>query len=241
MILIPAIDILGGKCVRLVRGDYNEATEYSQDPAVVAETWQGGGCKRIHLVDLDGARTGQAVNEELIFLIAEHSKVPVQAGGGIRTIHQIDRYLASGVDRVILGTAAFKDPTLLADATEEYPGHIWVGIDGKEGRVAVEGWVEETTTNVYELAVICEDLGVSGLVFTDIARDGTLGGPNLASLQKMASKVRMPLIASGGISSLGDLRALRNLRISQIEGCIVGKALYAEAFTLHEAIAVLEG
>jgi phosphoribosylformimino-5-aminoimidazole carboxamide ribotide isomerase len=240
MILIPAVDILGGKCVRLLRGDYRQATEYSHNPAVMAETWQAGGAKRLHLVDLDGAKSGKPVNEAVILSIAERSQIPVQVGGGIRNIDQIDRYLSSGVERVILGTAALKDPTLLADATEDYPGHIWVAIDGKGGRVAIEGWIEDTTTDVYELAEICEGLGVSGVVFTDISRDGTLTGPNLPSLEKMVNRVSLPIIASGGISSLDDLRSLRKLNLPRIEGVIVGKALYAEAFTIQQGIAVVE-
>lgn len=240
MILIPAIDILGGHCVRLVRGDYDQVTEYSQNPAYIAEKWQAGGAGRIHLVDLDGARTGLPVNEEIILAIAERTSLPVQVGGGIRTLDQIDRYVSSRVDRVILGTVAFKDPTLLADATEEYPGHIWVGIDGKDGKVAVEGWIEETTTDVFELAVICEEMGAAGVIFTDISRDGTLVGPNLHSLEKLAAKIQIPIIASGGVSSLADLKAIRDLGIDQIEGVIVGKALYAEAFTVEEAVAALE-
>ncbi len=242
MILIPAIDILGGKCVRLFRGDYDQVTEYSHNPAVVAEAWRDGGAKRIHLVDLDGARTGKAINEEIILSIGERVTVPIEVGGGIRDLDQIDRYLGSpGIDRVILGTSALKDPTLLADATNDYPGHIWVGIDGRDGRVAVEGWTEDSATDVYDLAAICEDLGVSGIIFTDIARDGTLVGPNLPSLKRMAERVSIPVIASGGVSSLEDLRALRGLGLERIEGVIVGKALYTGAFTVEEGIDVVGG
>ncbi|MCG3196981.1 MAG: 1-(5-phosphoribosyl)-5-[(5-phosphoribosylamino)methylideneamino]imidazole-4-carboxamide isomerase [Candidatus Omnitrophica bacterium] len=242
MILIPAIDILGGKCVRLFRGDYDQATEYSHNPAVVAEAWRDGGAKRIHLVDLDGARTGRAVNEEIILSIGERINTPIEVGGGIRDLDQIDHYLSSpNIDRVILGTAALKDPTLLADATSDYPGHIWVGIDGRGGRVAVEGWTEDSATDVYDLAAICEDVGVSGIIFTDISRDGTLVGPNLSSLRRMAERVSIPVIASGGVSSLDDLRALRGLGLERIEGVIVGKALYTGAFTVEEGIEVVGG
>lgn len=242
MILIPAIDILGGKCVRLFRGDYDQATEYSHNPAVVAEAWRDGGAKRIHLVDLDGARTGRAVNEEIILSIGERINTPIEVGGGIRDLDQIDRYLSSpNIDRVILGTAALKDPTLLADATSDYPGHIWVGIDGRDGRVAVEGWTEDSATDVYDLAAICEDVGVSGIIFTDISRDGTLVGPNLLSLRRMTERVSIPVIASGGVSSLDDLRALRGLGLERIEGVIVGKALYTGAFTVEEGIGVVGG
>lgn len=241
MILIPAIDLLGGKCVRLLRGEYDKATEYSADPVEVAQTWRAGGAKRIHVVDLDGAKSGQPVNEGLILEIAREAGVPIEVGGGIRSIEQIERYLSSGVDRVILGTAAFRDRDLLARAGKDHSGHVWVGIDGRNGRVAVEGWIEETTTSVYDLAKVCEQAGVGGVIFTDIARDGALVGPNLESLSEMCHQVRMPVIASGGISSLDDLRAIRSLGLSQIEGIITGKALYAGAFTIEEGVATVEG
>ena len=240
MILIPAIDLLGGKCVRLLRGEYDKATEYSDDPVKVAHTWHEGGAKRIHVVDLDGAKSGQPVNEGLIILIAREAGVPIEVGGGIRTLDQIDRYLSKGVDRVILGTAAFRDKDLLRSACRDHPGHVWVGIDGRNGRVAVEGWIEETTTSVYDLSMICEQAGVGGVIFTDIARDGALVGPNLESLKEMCRQITMPVIASGGISSLEDLRAIRNLGLPRIEGIITGKALYAGAFTIEEGVAAVE-
>jgi phosphoribosylformimino-5-aminoimidazole carboxamide ribotide isomerase len=241
MILIPAIDLLGGKCVRLLRGEYDKATEYSSNPVEVAHVWCAGGAKRIHVVDLDGAKSGQPVNEEWILQIAHEAGVPIEVGGGIRTLDQIGRYLSKGIDRVILGTAAFRDRDLLTRAGQDHPGHVWVGIDGRNGRVAVEGWIEETTTSVYDLAMICEQAGVGGVIFTDIARDGALVGPNLDSLEEMCRKIKIPVIASGGISSLDDLRAIRNLGLSQIEGIITGKALYAGAFTIEEGVEVVEG
>ncbi len=241
MILIPAIDLLGGKCVRLLRGEYDKATEYSSNPLEVAHAWRTGGAKRIHVVDLDGAKSGQPVNEEMIMLIAREAGVPIEVGGGIRSIEQIERYLSQGVGRVILGTAAFRDRDLLNRAGHEYPGHVWVGIDGRNGRVAVEGWIEETAMSVYDLAQVCEQAGMGGVIFTDIARDGALVGPNLDSLAEMCRRVKMPVIASGGISSLDDLRAIRNLGLTQIEGIITGKALYAGAFTIQEGVEVTEG
>ncbi len=241
MILIPAIDLLGGKCVRLLRGEYDKATEYSDDPVKVARTWHEGGAKRIHVVDLDGAKSGKPVNEGLILQIARDAGVPIEVGGGIRSLEEINRYLSNGVDRVILGTAAFRDKDLLRSACHEHPGRVWVGIDGRNGRVAVEGWIEETATSVYDLAKVCEKAGAAGVIFTDIARDGTLVGPNLESLTEMCRQVTMPVIASGGISSLDDLYAIRNLGLPQIEGIITGKALYAGAFTIEEGIAAVEG
>lgn len=241
MIVIPAIDLLGGRCVRLLRGEYDKVTEYSEDPLEVARRWEQGGAKRIHVVDLDGARTGQAVNQEMILRIAAAVKVPIEVGGGIRSIDQVQTYLTNGVDRVIFGTVAFSQPDLLESAASIYPGQVWVGIDGKKGRVAVEGWIRETDLDVYELAELSEQKGAGGVIFTDIARDGALVGPNLESLQEMSTRTRLPLIASGGISTLEDLRALRGLDLPRIEGCIIGKALYAGAFTLPEAIEALEG
>ena len=241
MILIPAIDILGGRCVRLLRGDYNQVTEYGSDPTAVARKWQEGGAARLHLVDLDGAKDGRAVNDEIVSAVVESLSIPVEVGGGIRTLAQVDRYLSRGVDRVILGTVAFRDPTLLAEAASAHPGRIYVAIDSKDGHVAVEGWIEETSADAYELADACQKKGAAGIVFTDISRDGTLVGPNLESLKTMVDRVSLPVIASGGISSLDDLRAIRNLHIPQIEGVITGKALYSGAFTIEEAIAVVGG
>jgi phosphoribosylformimino-5-aminoimidazole carboxamide ribotide isomerase len=234
MILIPAIDLLDGKCVRLLQGDYDKVTEYGADPVGMAKAWQRGGGKRLHVVDLDGAKAGRPRNEALVMEIAEELSIPVEVGGGIRSFEQVDRYLSSGVDRVILGTAAFKDPKLLAEAAAAYPGRVWVGIDARDGKVAIQGWTENTATDAYELAVLCQEKGAGGVIFTDIARDGMLTGPNLESLETLADRTEIPIIASGGISSLEDLRALRDSAIPRIEGVITGKALYAGAFTIEE-------
>lgn len=239
--LIPAIDILGGRCVRLLRGDYNQVTEYGSDPTAMARKWQEGGASRLHLVDLDGAKGGCAVNQDTIEAVVQSLTIPVEVGGGIRTIEQVERYISGGVDRVILGTAAFRDPTLLSEAADAYPGRVYVAIDSKDGHVAVEGWIEETSTDAYELAAACQERGAAGVIFTDISRDGALVGPNVDSLKTMVEKVDLPVIASGGISSLDDLRTLRNLDTPQIEGVITGKALYSGAFTIEEAIDVAEG
>lgn len=241
MIVIPAIDLLGGRCVRLLRGEYDQVTEYSEDPLAVARRWEEGGAQRIHVVDLDGARSGKAINQDIILRIAAAVQVPIEVGGGIRTIEQARTYLDQGVDRVIFGTVAFSQPELLESTAASYPGRVWVGIDGKNGRVAVEGWIRDTGLDVYELAALSEKLNAGGIIFTDIARDGALVGPNLDSLREMSTRTQLPLIASGGISRLEDLQALRSLNLPKTEGCIIGKALYAEAFTLPEAIRVLEG
>lgn len=241
MILIPAVDILAGKCVRLLQGDYNQVTEYGNDPLAIARQWEERGARRLHLVDLDGARAGRPVGEKLILNIANSLSRPVEVGGGIRTLDHISRYLDAGVDRVILGTAAFRRPELIEEASERYPGRVWVGIDSRDGRVSVEGWVEQTSIDTFDLAATCEDRGAAGIIFTDISRDGMLTGPNLISLKALSQKVGIPLIASGGVSSLDDLAAIRNLGIPSIEGIITGKALYSGAFSIEEAIQIVEG
>ena len=240
MIVIPAVDILGGRCVRLLQGDYSRVTEYAEDPVRMALTWEERGAERLHVVDLDGARAGKPVNNDAILTIAESLNIPIEVGGGIRSTPEIEGYLDGGVDRVILGTAAFREPGLLEEASKDFPTKVWVGIDSRDGRVAVEGWTEETARDAYDLAASCRDLGAGGIIFTDIRRDGTLEGPNLEALRTMAERVALPLIASGGISSLRDLEAIRDLGLSQVEGIITGKALYAGMFTLEEAIDALK-
>ncbi len=241
MILIPAIDILGGKCVRLFQGDYNQVTEYADDPVEQARSFQKAGAKRIHLVDLDGAKYGDPINEEIILRVANEIDVPIEIGGGIRSLEQVEKYLSNSVDRAILGTAAIRDPNLLIASAEAYPGRVYVGIDAKDGRVAVQGWTEDSGIDAFEFAKDCEKRGAGGIIFTDIARDGAMVGPNVESLQKMAETTSLNLIASGGISSLDDLRVIRELGLSQIEGIITGKAVYAGAFSVEEGIGVVEG
>jgi phosphoribosylformimino-5-aminoimidazole carboxamide ribotide isomerase len=241
MIVIPAIDLLDGKCVRLVQGDYARVTCYADNPFHIAHEWEQGGARRIHLVDLDGARKGSAVNQQILLGIAEAVTVPVEIGGGIRTLEQVQTYLDHGVDRVILGTAAYRNPDLLIESARMYPGRVWVGLDARAGKVAVQGWLEDTGVSVLELARVCQDRGAGGIIFTDISKDGMLEGTNLDSLMELVENITIPVIASGGVSSLADLSALRKLQSPQIVGCIIGKALYAKAFTLKEAIQVLEG
>ncbi|MCA9410078.1 MAG: 1-(5-phosphoribosyl)-5-[(5-phosphoribosylamino)methylideneamino]imidazole-4-carboxamide isomerase [Candidatus Omnitrophica bacterium] len=241
MILIPAIDILGGKCVRLYQGDYNQVTEYADDPVAQAKVFQAAGAKRIHLVDLDGAKNGDPINEEIILRVANEIETPIEIGGGIRSLEQVQKYLSGGVDRVILGTAAIRNPNLLIDSAMVYPGRVYVGIDAKDGRVAVQGWTEDSGIDAFEFAKQCEDRGAGGIIFTDIARDGAMVGPNLESLRKMAETTTLNLIASGGISSLEDLKAIRDLGLDSIEGIITGKAVYSGAFTVEEGIAAVGG
>ncbi|MCA9438725.1 MAG: 1-(5-phosphoribosyl)-5-[(5-phosphoribosylamino)methylideneamino]imidazole-4-carboxamide isomerase [Candidatus Omnitrophica bacterium] len=240
MILIPAIDILGGKCVRLFQGDYNQVTQYAEDPVEQAKAFQWSGAKRIHLVDLDGAKDGNPINEDIILRVAAEVETPIEIGGGIRRIEQVHKYLMGGVDRVILGTAAIRDPNLLIESAKAYPGRVYVGIDAKEGRVAVQGWTEDSGIDAFQFAQECEERGAGGIIFTDIARDGAMVGPNLESLEKMANTTSLNLIASGGISSLEDLKAIRDLGLGQIEGIITGKAVYAGAFSVEEGIAAVE-
>lgn len=241
MILIPAIDILGGKCVRLYQGDYSQVTQYADDPLEQAKAFQAAGAKRIHLVDLDGAKNGSPINEGILLRIAAELETPIEIGGGIRGLEQVNKYLSGGVDRVILGTAAIRNPDLLIDSAKTYPGRVYVGIDAKGGRVAVQGWTEDSGIDAFEFARVCEHRGAGGIIFTDISRDGAMVGPNLESLRKMAETTSLNLIASGGVSSLEDLKAIRDLDLPSIEGVITGKAVYAGAFTVEEGIRVLGG
>jgi phosphoribosylformimino-5-aminoimidazole carboxamide ribotide isomerase len=229
--LIPAIDLLDGRCVRLAQGDYAQATVYCEDPAEQARAFAAHPIPRLHVVDLDGARDGRARNGDAIArIVASAGGVPVQLGGGIRSLEAVEAALALGVDRVILGTAALHDPELLALACRRHPGRVAVGIDARDGRVAVEGWLETTGTSALELARRVEQAGAAAIVYTDIARDGMLGGPNLAATQQLARAVRMPVIASGGIGSEADL--LRAAACEPLRGAIVGRALYTGAVDL---------
>jgi phosphoribosylformimino-5-aminoimidazole carboxamide ribotide isomerase len=216
-------------------------THYGDDPVEQAKAFQESGAKRIHLVDLDGAKDGNPINEEIILRVAREVDTPVEIGGGIRRFEQVEKYLSGGVDRAILGTAAIRNPDLLIDSAKAYPGRVYVGIDAKEGRVAVQGWTEDSGIDAFEFAKQCESRGAGGIIFTDISRDGAMVGPNLESLRKMAQTTSLNLIASGGISSLGDLKAIRDLGLSQIEGIITGKAVYAGVFSVEEGIEVVEG
>jgi phosphoribosylformimino-5-aminoimidazole carboxamide ribotide isomerase len=234
--LIPAIDLLGGKCVRLVQGRYDAATVYDADPAAVAERFVQHALRRLHVVDLDGAKQGRPANTAAVRAILAAAKgVPLELGGGIRTLAAVEEWLALGVERVVLGTAALRDPALVHAAARRFPGRIGVGIDARDGRVATHGWLETSDTDVLELARRFEDAGVAALVHTDIARDGTGEGPNLAASEALAQAVRVPVIASGGVGSLSDVRAACGRGLA---GLIVGRALYTGAIDLAAALEV---
>jgi len=236
MQVIPAIDLQGGKCVRLLRGERSRQTVYSLNPVEVALKWQMQGARRLHVVDLDGAFEGIPVNSSVIAQIASAVEIPVQLGGGIRDVATAENALKLGVDRVILGTAAVEKPDLVKELVALYGERILVGIDAREGVVAVRGWVEGTDKKAVDLALEMQQFGVKEIIYTDISRDGTLEGPNLEALGAMAAALEISLIASGGISSLKDLQAIKELKRLGVNGVIVGQALYAGRFTLKEAI-----
>jgi len=240
MLIIPAIDIRGGKCVRLFQGDYGKETVYGEDPMAMAERWMNQGAQFIHLVDLDGAREGIPRNKEVIQAIVERSFVPVQVGGGIRDLVTVDDYLSFGVSRVILGTAAFTNPRFLKEACAKWPGRVAVDIAAKEGKAAISGWARETEVLAVDLARRCEELGVSVIIYTDVLRDGTQRGPNLRAIREVARVLKIPVIASGGVSTIEDIKALQPLEKEGVSGVIVGRALYAGTLKLPQAIALAE-
>lgn len=241
MILIPAVDIKNGRCVRLFQGQMDAETVFSQDPVAQARQWEAEGALRIHLVDLDGAVEQKPRNLALIESIVAAVSVPVQVGGGIRSMETISHYLSIGVDRVILGTAALRDPDLVRSACAAWPGRIVVGIDAREGRVAVDGWTETTETTTVELARRFEGAGVAAIIFTDIARDGTHGGVNTEATRALAEAVSIPVIASGGVSTLKDLEVLLPLEACGVEAVISGRALYEGTLTIAEANTLFAG
>jgi phosphoribosylformimino-5-aminoimidazole carboxamide ribotide isomerase len=238
--LIPAIDLLGGRCVRLTQGRYEAATVYSEDPRAVAAHFASHPIRRLHVVDLDGARTGQPGNREAIRAILEAARgVSVQLGGGLRSQAGVEEALGLGVDRVVVGTAALRDPDLIRDCARRHPGRVVVGIDAREGRVAVEGWTQTSERTALELAREFADVGVAAIVYTDIARDGMLAGPNLEATAALAEAVDLPVLASGGVSSLDDLRKAAGLRKRGVAGIIVGRALYTGALELGQALEIV--
>jgi phosphoribosylformimino-5-aminoimidazole carboxamide ribotide isomerase len=242
MVIIPAIDVKDGRCVRLQQGDMDAATIYSEDPVAMARHWIEQGAKRLHLVDLNGARAGKPKNEGVIRNIvkAVSDAVPVQFGGGVRDMDTIERYLDHGVSYVIIGTAAVKNPGLMHDACSAFQGHIIVGLDAKDGKVAVEGWSKLTGHDVIDLAKKFEDMGVEAIIYTDIGRDGMLTGVNLEATQKLAQSVRIPVIASGGVNNLDDIRAVRALESEGVMGVITGRAIYQGTLDFKQAQAFAE-
>lgn len=238
MILYPAIDLKDGACVRLLRGDMGLATIFGEDPAAQARAFAAEGCQWLHLVDLNGAFAGHPVNAAAVEAILAAVDVPCQLGGGIRDMATIEGWLGKGVARVILGTAAVETPDLVREAAEAFPGHVAVGIDARAGRVATRGWAEETGETASDLARRFEDVGVAAIIYTDIERDGAMQGPNVAATAALARAVSIPVIASGGVSSLGDLMALRDCG-APVAGAISGRALYEGAIDLRAALTAL--
>lgn len=237
MILYPAIDLKDGQCVRLLRGEMEAATVFSDDPAAQARAFQDAGCQWIHLVDLNGAFAGKPVNGEAVESILSAISVPAQLGGGIRDLATIDTWLSRGLSRVILGTVAVENPDLVREAARAFPGQIAVGLDARGAMVATRGWAEETDMTVTELARAFEDAGIAAIIYTDIDRDGAMEGPNIKATEALARAVDVPVIASGGVSSMDDLIALRDTGV--ISGAISGRAVYDGAIDLQAAIAAL--
>lgn len=241
MIIYPAIDLKNGQCVRLYKGDMKKETIYNDNPAAQALEWARSGFSWVHVVDLDGAVNGAPANHSAVRKIIESVDVPVQLGGGIRTMAQIEKWLAEGISRVILGTVAVRDPELVKTACYEFPGQIVVGIDARNGKVAVEGWTQESDMQATELAKVFEDVGVSTIIYTDIDRDGTGQGVNVVSTIALAQSTSIPVIASGGVGSLDDLRLVREAAQYGVEGVVVGKALYDGRIEPMDALKAISG
>ncbi|PZX17673.1 1-(5-phosphoribosyl)-5-[(5-phosphoribosylamino)methylideneamino] imidazole-4-carboxamide isomerase [Palleronia aestuarii] len=237
MILYPAIDLKDGQCVRLLRGDMAQATVFGDDPAAQAKSFREAGCAWLHLVDLNGAFEGHPVNAAAVEEILDAVDIPVQLGGGIRDMETIEMWLSKGLARVILGTAAVENPGLVREAASAFPGQVAIGLDARAGKVATRGWAEATVLNVTDLAESFEDAGVAAIIYTDIDRDGAMEGPNVAATAALARATQIPVIASGGVSSLDDLVALSETGV--IAGAISGRALYDGAIELGTALSTL--
>jgi phosphoribosylformimino-5-aminoimidazole carboxamide ribotide isomerase len=236
--IIPAIDIRGGRCVRLFQGDYAQETVYGEDPAEMARRWEGEGAHRLHVVDLDAARSGEPVNLAVVARIVAAIGIPVQMGGGVRSRDAVRRVLDVGVQRAIVGTAAAASPDAARALFTEFGEHLILGVDARDGKVAVAGWREATHWNVLDLAKAMSESGARRLIYTDIATDGTGEGPSLASTRALAQSLSIPVIASGGVGSLEHVRAVARLAGDGVEGVIIGKALYTGAVRLAEALAL---
>jgi phosphoribosylformimino-5-aminoimidazole carboxamide ribotide isomerase len=235
-VIYPAIDIRDGKCVRLVQGDYNQETIYNENPLEVARAWEAQGAAWIHLVDLDGAKAGHPVNDQLVGKIAASVNVPVQVGGGMRTMKDVERLLSLGISRVILGTAAIEDRSFVEEVLHQYGDKVAIGIDARDGFVATRGWLETSEVKAEDLAVELAGKGAQTFIFTDISRDGMMGGPNIESIVKLAKVSGQSVIASGGVSQFSDLENLTVHYQDGVTGAIVGKALYTGSIDLSEAL-----
>lgn len=239
MILFPAIDLKNGQCVRLQQGDMNRATVFNLDPAAQAATFERQGFAYLHIVDLDGAFVGKPQNAQAVEAILKAVKMPVQLGGGIRDMATLEGWLGKGIARVIIGTAAVRDPSFVKEAAKKYPGRVAVGLDARDGKVAVEGWAETSTVTALEIAQRFEDAGVAAIIFTDIARDGLLKGLNLDATIALADAISIPVIASGGLASIDDVKALLTPRAKKLEGAISGRALYDGRVDPAQALALI--
>ena len=236
MEVIPAIDLLAGRCVRLYQGDYSQSQVFDENPSAVAKQWVEQGATRLHVVDLDGAKTGDLVNLPAIESIVQAVPIPVQLGGGMRDRKKVAQILSIGVQRAILGTVAVENPQLVGELSQEFPGQIVVGIDARNGKVATRGWLKTSEVAAVDLAQQMADLGAAAIIYTDIHRDGTLQGPNIEALRELASAISIPVVASGGVSSLTDLLGLLALEPLGVNSVIVGRALYTGDVSLREAI-----
>ena len=237
MLVIPAIDLKEGSCVRLKQGRKDAVTVYSHDPAITAKRWESSGAELLHIVDLDGAFSGNQKNLDAILKIRKAVTMKLQVGGGIRSVANLINLFTSGIDRVIIGTAAIEDPEFLVKACNTYPGKVLVGIDAKDGMVAIKGWQEVTPIHAYELAKRFEMIGIAGIIYTDIKRDGMLTGPNIEAVGEMVQHAGVPVIASGGIASMADV--IKLAQIKNLWGMITGKAIYSGSLDLKEAIQFL--
>ena len=235
MIILPAIDILDQKCVRLTKGDYSTAKKVAQDPIETAKEFESAGAEFIHMVDLNGARDGRIVNNEIYEKVVKNVHVPIEVGGGIRNIETVDYYISKGINRVIIGSAALTNPELVKTAVEKYGDRIAVGIDAENGMVKTAGWLEKSNVYFIDLARKMQDIGVKYVIFTDISKDGTLSGPNIAQLDELSKSVDINIIASGGIHDINDIVKLKNMNLY---GAICGKSIYSGSLDLKEAIEI---
>jgi phosphoribosylformimino-5-aminoimidazole carboxamide ribotide isomerase len=239
MILFPAIDLKNGQCVRLEQGDMARATVFNLDPAAQAKSFADQGFEYLHVVDLDGAFAGKPVNAQAVEAMLQTVKMPVQLGGGIRDLRTVEAWLSKGITRVIIGTAAVRDPELVKAAAKAFPGRVAVGLDARDGKVAVEGWAEVSEVTALDIAKRFEDAGVAAIIFTDIARDGLLKGLNLDATIGLADEISIPVIASGGLASIADIKAMLTPRAQKLEGAIAGRALYDGRLDPAEALALI--